>query len=217
MQKAYIKLDGIDYLTVLSKEYLLPTAYLAPIEYYSILLQSPNSLIEKHEYFIKQTIRNRCEIYGSNGKLLLTIPKKRSSKSNNIIKDTQISYTNNWQKKHWKSIESAYNSSPFFPFYRDEIYTIFMQKEKFLLDFNLKLQNNILEILNIEYKNNLTISYIKETDKVDLREYQQINNNHKEYQQVFSYKYSFKQNLSIIDLLFNLGPESKVYLNSIKI
>ena len=202
---------------MLSKEYFLTTAYLAPIEYYSILLQSPNSLIENNEYFIKQTIRNRCEIYSSNGKLLLTIPKIRRSKSNNIIKDTQISYTDNWQKKHWKSIESAYNSSPFFIFYRDEIYPIFMQKKQFLLDFSLQLQNKILEILNIEYKTNLTISYIKETDKVDLRSYQQINNNHKEYQQVFSYKCSFKQNLSIIDLLFNLGPESKTYLNNIKI
>ena len=97
-------------------------------------------------------------------------------KSNNIIKDTQISYTDNWQKKHWKSIESAYNSSPFFTFYRDEIYPIFMQKKQFLLDFSLQLQNKILEILNIEYETNLTITYIKETDKVDLRAYQQINN-----------------------------------------
>ena len=92
-----------------------------------------------------------------------------------------------------------------------------MQKKQFLLDFNLQLQNKILEILNIEYETNLTITYIKETDKVDLRAYQQINNNYKEYQQVFSYKCSFKQNLSIIDLLFNLGPESKTYLNNIKI
>ncbi len=202
---------------MLSKEYLLPTAYLGPIEYYSILLHHPNSVIEKYESFIKQTIRNRCEIYGSNGKLLLTIPKKRDSKSNRIIKDIQISYAYDWQKQHWKSIESSYNSSPFFIFYRDEIYPVFMQKKQFLLDFNLQLQNKILEILNIEYETNLTITYIKETDKVDLRAYQQINNNYKEYQQVFSYKCSFKQNLSIIDLLFNLGPESKTYLNNIKI
>ncbi|MEE2954117.1 MAG: WbqC family protein [Bacteroidota bacterium] len=217
MQKDLIKSDGIDCLIVLNKEYLLPIAYLAPIEYYSILLHNPKSVIEKHENFIKQTIRNRCVICNSNGKLLLTIPKKRPPTSKQLIKDIQISYANNWQAEHWKSIKSAYNSSPFFMFYSDEIYTVFIQKQKFLLDFNLKLQSKILKLLNIEYETNLTTSYLKETKKIDLRKYYQIINNHKQYQQVFSYKYSFEQNLSIIDLLFNLGPESKEYLNNIQI
>ena len=113
--------------------FLLPTAYLGNIEYYSILLNSPTSSIEQYENFIKQTLRNRCEIYNSNGLLKLTIPKKRKGSSKTLVKDIEISYMFDWKKQHWNAIESAYNTSPFFIYYRDNIREVFFEKkEKFL-------------------------------------------------------------------------------------
>ena len=97
---------------MLNKLFLLPTAYLANIEYYSILLKYPMSLIEQYEYFIKQSIRNHCKIYDANGVLKLTIPKQRKGSSKILIKDIQISYATNWKQQHWNAIESAYNTSP---------------------------------------------------------------------------------------------------------
>ena len=129
---------------------LLPTAYLAPISYYAILLQHPNYSVEVHEHFIKQSIRNRCEIYGANGKLRLSIPKERKGSSKTIIQQLKISYKQNWQKEHWNAIVSAYNSSPFFEYYKDELQAIFEEKEDYLVVFNSKLQNIILNLLQEE-------------------------------------------------------------------
>ena len=95
---------------------LLPTAYLAPISYYAILFQKANCEIEYHEHFIKQSVRNRCEIYGANGRLRLTIPKHRQGSSKTLITNIKISYQEEWQREHWNAIVSAYNSSPFFIF-----------------------------------------------------------------------------------------------------
>ena len=80
----------------LNNSFLLPTSYLAPIGYYAILLQNKNCEIEQYEHFVKQSIRNRCDIYGANGKLQLTIPKQRKGSSKTIIKEIKISYKQNW-------------------------------------------------------------------------------------------------------------------------
>jgi len=120
---------------------LLPTAYLAPISYYAILLQHPNCSIELNEHFIKQSIRNRCDIYGANGKLRLSIPKERKGSSKTIIENLKISYKQNWQKQHWNAIESAYNSSPFFEYYKDELKPFFEEKEEYLVNINSNFQN----------------------------------------------------------------------------
>lgn len=199
-----------------NKLFLLPIAYLGNIEYYSILLNSPRSSIEQYEYFVKQSIRSRCEIYSANGILTLSIPKQRKGSSKTLVKDIQISYATNWQKNHWNSIKSAYNTSPFFMYYKDNICKLFKKKEKFLLDFNLKAQDVLLQILDINQSPDLTKRYESKTNKIDLRKYPNIITRHKPYEQVFSQKYGFKQNLSIIDLLFNLGPESKSYLRRTK-
>ena len=108
---------------------LLPTAYLAPVKYYAILLQAKNCSIEHHEHFIKQSIRNRCEIYGANGELRLTIPKERKGSSKTIISEIKISYKDDWQKLHWNAIKSAYNSSPFFEYYSNEL-VVFIKKKR---------------------------------------------------------------------------------------
>jgi hypothetical protein len=202
---------------VLSKNYLLPTAYLAPLSYYALIIKSPNSIIEQYEHFKKQTIRSRCSIYSSNGSLVLSVPKVRKSSSKTLIKDIQICYTEPWQKIHWNAIQSSYNSSPFFEYYMDEIFVIYNTKEKYLIDLNIKTHQLILKFLQIDSKINLSNNYNSQTELEDFRDkkFQSINN--PVYDQVFSIKKGFTPNLSIIDLVFNLGPESNNYLEKIEL
>ena len=194
---------------------LLPTAYFGPISYYAILLQHPNCRIELNEHFIKQSIRNRCDIYGANGKLRLSIPKERKGSSKTIIRNLKISYRNNWQKQHWNAIESAYNSSPFFEYYKDELKPFFEEKEEYLVKFNSKLQNTILRMLHQENIIKNTTEYLHKGDFFDLRNYRWKLKNQEKYDQVFMEKQGFIPNLSVLDLLFNLGPESIDYLHNL--
>ena len=194
---------------------LLPTAYLAPISYYAILLQQSDCKIEHHEHFIKQSIRNRCEIYGANGKLRLTIPKQRQGSSKIIITDIKISYKNKWQKEHWNAIVSAYNSSPFFEYYKDELKPFFEEKEVYLSNFNHKLQEVILKLLQVETKYAPSTKYKHIGDFTDFRNNNFNSKNMEKYDQVFMEKHGFIPNLSILDLLVNLGPESQDYLKNL--
>ena len=196
---------------------LLPTAYFGPISYYAILLQHPNCNIEVHEHFIKQSIRNRCDIYGANGKLQLTIPKQRKGSSKTIIKEIKISYKQNWQKAHWTAIQSAYNSSPFFEYYQDELQASFENEEKLLVDFNQKLQKVILGLLQQEDKITFTKEFQHKGRLSDFRNHKWKCKSPVSYDQVFMEKYGFIPHLSVIDLLFNLGPESSDYLYKVDI
>ena len=194
---------------------LLPTAYLAPISYYAILLQQADCKIEHHEHFIKQSIRNRCEIYGANGKLRLTIPKQRQGSSKTLITDIKISNKERWQKEHWNTIVSAYNSSPFFEYYKNELKSSFEEKEIYLIDFNNKSQEVILKLLQVEVKHTTSTEYNHVGKFTDLRNHIFNSKNMQRYDQVFMEKHGFIPNLSILDLLFNLGPESVEYLNNL--
>jgi hypothetical protein len=196
---------------------LLSTAYLAPIEYYAILLQETDCSIELHEHFVKQSIRNRCDIYGSNGKLQLTIPKQRKGSSKTIIKEIQISYKQDWQKQHWTAIQSAYNSSPFFEYYQDELHPFFETKETLLVGFNQKLQKVILGLLQQEDNTSFTKEFQHQGSFSDFRNHKFKSKNLQRYDQVFMEKHGFIANLSILDLLFNLGPESGDYLHNLDI
>ncbi len=195
---------------------LLPTAYLAPISYYAILLQQVYCKVEYHENFVKQSIRNRCEIYGANGKLRLTIPKQREGSSKTIITNIKISYKDRWHKEHWNAIVSAYNSSPFFEHYKDEIKPIFEEKEVYLISFNNKLQKLILKLLQAEIKYTASKEYEHIGNFTDLRNHKFKSNKTYRYDQVFMESHGFIPDLSILDLLFNLGPESTDYLNNIE-
>ena len=193
-------------------EYLLPISYLGPVAYYSVILQSEEIFIETKEHFIKQSFRNRCIIMGANGTQTLTIPKERKSSDKTLISDISISNQDNWQKSHWQSIVSAYNSSPFFEYYKDELLPFYNTKHNTLFDFNLKLSKTILELMQVEKKLNFTSKFQKEWKGLDFRSSKFILKNQEEYQQVFCEKYSFIPNLSILDVLFNLGPETTSYL-----
>ena len=201
----------------MSNKYLLPLAYLGPIYYYAILKQK-KCLLEKNEFFIKQSIRNRCEIYNANGRLKLSIPKKRENSSKTLVNKIKISYSQNWKKIHWNSIVSSYNSSPYFEFYKDNFLNFFMSNnEELLFNFNVKLQLILMEILEIDKKINFTTKYNKFGSFTDLRDLNWSNIKINKYDQVFMEKNDFQHNLSVLDLIFNLGPNSSVYLDELVI
>ena len=202
------------------KAKLLPIFYLPPISWFSEFLEDNAEVIfEQHENFPKQTYRNRTNIYGANGKLSLIIPLSHNGKR--MVKDLEISYAEDWQKLHWKSIKTAYQSTPYFEFYEDHFAPLYEKKEKFLIDFNLRSLENVMKVLKAEKAHSLNSEYHKNTESADFRnrfsakkesEYEMP-----EYFQNFSEKYGFIKDLSIIDLIFSKGPESRTYLKNIQI
>ena len=185
------------------------------------LLQANNILIEKHETYKKQTYRNRYLIAGPNGIQPLTIPVDKNGLKNCPITDVKISYDNNWQKLHWKSWETAYNSSPFFLYYKDDFKKIFDKKHNYLLDLNTEMLELILDLTETEITIGFTSDFQKKYE--GYKDYREIispkvpplTSSFPEYYQVFSEKYGFLGNLSVIDLLFNLGNESGDYLSKL--
>ncbi len=203
---------------------ILPVAYLPSIKYFALLNKYELVYIEKHETYPRQTHRNRCVIYSANGKLNLSIPVSKPSGRHTKTKDVEICYDENWQTTHWRAIESAYNSSPFFLYYKDDLYTFFSgKKTKNLLEYNINLINLLIRLINMKCKILYTDSFIKTYNSN--HDYRNIFSGKEKYDrfdfpdypQVFSYKYGFIPNLSIIDLLFNMGAETKNYLSRIKV
>ena len=190
-------------------------AYLPNIHYMAWVVSQIEIVMVTNKPYQKQTFRNRSEIYGANGKLKLTIPIIHSKEKERQIDETVIiHYENSWQKKHWKSLENAYRSSPFFEFYEDDLYPFYHQKFEKLMDYNIKLIKMVLHLLNSEVK----LHFNEETDddfddliiaKHGLKKKTPL------YQQVFQFKHGFISNLSILDLLFNLGPQSLEYLKKV--
>jgi len=193
---------------------LLSTAYLPPIYYLSEILDSDTILIEKHENFVKQSYRNRCDIVTANGKLSLSIPLiKQVDKE--LISEKKISYAENWQKQHWRAISSAYKNSPYFEFFEDDFKPFYEHKFEFLFDFNSQLLKTILHILRVKKTILFTEEYQSSANHImDLRSLSDINKTaneakQKSYYQVFDDKHGFLPNLSCIDALFNVGLETK--------
>lgn len=202
----------------------LSSAYLAPIQYYAKFLAADRILIEQHDNYIKQTYRNRCTIVSANGQIPLSIPVEHASGEKVRMKDIRISEHGNWQHMHWNTIVSAYNSTPFFEYYQDDFYPFYHKRYSFLFDFNEELRNLILQLLNISLPDIVyTETYQTEfsAEELDLREtihpkkdWTMLDTRFRSvpYYQVFGQKYGFVGNMSIIDLLFNMGNESQLIL-----
>lgn len=200
---------------------LLSTAYFAPIQFYARFLKYSQVYIEQFEHFNKQTYRNRCVILGGNGPITLVVPVIKGRGTKILIKDLKISYEMDWQRNQWRTIFSAYNSSPFFEYYKDDIQPFFKKKTKYLLDFNQSINETICELLEIENQTKLTGDFeVVPENTLNFREIispknrmqPDVNFQLKEYTQVFSEKFGFTPNLSILDLLFNEGPNSYTVL-----
>ena len=196
---------------------LLPAFYLPPVSWFAEFLDDSKIVFEQFENFPKQTFRNRANIYGANGRLSLIIPINHNGKR--AFKDIEISNAENWKNLHWKSIKTAYQSSPYFEFYEDKIKAVFDCEETSLLKFNLNALKIILSILKTEKAYSLNNEYIKEPEQQNFREKFSAKTvseyTMNEYYQTFSDKLGFEKDLSILDLLCNKGPESLTYIKSI--
>lgn len=196
---------------------LLSTAYFAPVHFYTRFIHHPKVYIEQFEHFNKQTYRNRCVISGGNGLISLVVPVVKGRGPKTVIKDLQLSYDMNWQRNQWQTIVSAYNSSPYFEYYQDELYPFFEKEYKFLLDFNLQIHETICDFMEIENTLELTNDFEQVLEGcINFRETISPKNKNDidtafqpvEYTQVFTEKFGFLPNLSILDLLFNEGPNA---------
>lgn len=196
---------------------ILSSAYLPPIQYYSKLKNYSNCIIEHHEHFPKQTYRSRCDVYSPNGILTLSIPLvKRNHRQ--LTKDIKISYEYDWQKLHWRSLESCYRRSPFFEYFEDDFLPFYTDKKfDFLVDLNEELNQTLLKLLTLKPNYSFSKEYIKTyPDADDLRDIISPKEplsldtqfNPKPYMQVFESRHGFLPNLSIVDLLFNEGSKA---------
>ena len=203
---------------------LLQTTYFGPIQWYQKLCRYDQTLIEQYDSYQKQTYRNRCVIATANGLQALTVPVEHDTLNikNEIlkVKDLRISDHNNWRRIHWNALQSAYNESPFFDYYADDIRLFFEKKYEFLVDFNEAIRQTVCNLLDIHPQVSYTTDFSRQPSDID--DYREvINAKHpqpdedfqpRRYWQVFEGKHGFQANLSILDLLFNMGNEAVFYL-----
>lgn len=196
----------------------LTTAYLAPVQYYAKLYQAKCIRMETADNYLKQTYRNRCLIAGAGGTLALTVPVVKPDTPKCLTRDIRISDHGNWRRLHWNALVSAYNSTPFFEYYADDFAPFYEKKYPFLLDFNEQLRRLVCKLLDLQPDVHYTDTYAQPSEG-DFRE--SIRPKHEgddpafravPYYQVFRDKYGFLPNLSVVDLLFNMGPEAVVVL-----
>lgn len=203
-------------------ELLLPSAYLAPIDYYQAMVRADVVLTEQWDHYVKQTFRNRCVIAGPNGQQVLTIPVEKPEGGKSLMKDLRISDHGNWRHLHWNALESSYGKSPFFEYYADDLRPFYEQRWTYLMDYNEALQQKLYELLDIEVNTRRTAEWIPQTattgEVVDLRHLAEPSSLQSlpftPYYQVFAQRHGFQPHLSIVDLLFNMGPESILVLTS---
>ena len=208
---------------------LLSTTYFGPIQWYQKLYRADTVLIERCESFQKQTYRNRCLIASTQGVQALTVPVV--SEGSSLINSVRISDHGNWRHLHWNALKSAYGESPFFEYYEDDLRPFFLPDWEFLFDFNEAIRKKMCELLDIHPNVHYTESFtspldisrtshlVPRTSHLDYR--YAIQPKHpapdadftpRPYYQVYREKHGFLPNLSILDLLMNMGPESIFYL-----
>lgn len=196
----------------------LSTAYLGPVQQYCKMLQYAEVRIETAENYLKQTYRNRCTIAAANGPLSLSIPVEKPRTEKCLTRDMRISDHGNWRHLHWHALLSAYNMSPFFEYYADDFAPFYERRYTYLMDLNEALRELVCRLIDMQPRIAYTESYLPEVEH-DFRE--SIRPRQPEadeafrpvpYYQVFQEKWGFLPNLSIVDLLFNMGPESLLIL-----
>jgi hypothetical protein len=201
----------------MEQKILVSTAYLPPVEYFSLVSHAGEVYLEKQENYLKQTYRNRCYILSAHGPQLLSVPVYLGSVHKTPIKDIRIDYSKRWQQVHLRAMTASYNASPYFEFYFENIEKIISKNHEFLFDLNIELLESVLEMLKIK----ITISPTPDFKPVGNPENDfrykispKVKSHfiYKEYYQVFEPDNRFVPGLSIIDLVFNLGPEASNFL-----
>lgn len=199
---------------------LLHPAFFPDIAHFTAMVKGP-FIFEKEDNYQKQTYRNRTYIYSANGTQMLSVPIKHSGnpQGHQKYKEVVLEDNFNWKKQHWKTIQTAYRTSPFFEFYEDELVPFFEKKHKRLYDMNLESIEILGDIMQCELKFGFTDTYTKTPEST--ADFRQLINakagkDHKftPYTQVFGERHGFIPNLSILDLLFNEGPNTLNYLES---
>lgn len=197
---------------------LLSQTYFGPVQWYQKLHRYETVMVERHETFRKQSYRNRCVIATTNGLQALTVPVSRGEG-----RDVRISDHGNWRHLHWHALMTAYSESPFFEYYADDLRPFFERRWEFLYDFNMEACRVVCDLLDIHPVILPTEGYVAHEDVADgvddFRDvidpkHPQADDDYvaRRYYQVFEQKHAFQPNLSILDLLFNMGPESVFYL-----
>lgn len=190
---------------------ILPTSYFGNIEYFFQLWKEKEVIIDIHEPYQKQTFRTRCEIAGANGLQTLSIPVERPNGKDTLVKDVLVSYKEDWRKDHLKAIESTYSRTPYFIYYFDTINEILTEDEPHLIQLNYKLLSYLVDKIGLTV--NLSFSSaqspLEETDlRMDFTSKKKNRFNAHRYIQTFEERHGFLNNLSILDLLFNEGPNA---------
>lgn len=187
------------------------------------MVQATNVVFEIEDNYQKQSYRTRTYIAHSNGKLLLNIPIKHTSSNGTKLKTKEVIIENAfpWQAQHWKSLESAYRTSPYFEFYEDDLKPLFLKPATSLFEFNMAAFKLICELLELDISYSFSEEYFKNPKQLDLRFL--VNPkikptiNTPSYIQVLGKQHNFFPNLSILDLLFNEGPNAVSYLENLQL
>lgn len=201
-------------MTVSIKRILLPIAYFPPVEYFVFLAKAEDVYLEVQETYTKQTYRNRCKIYTANGVLSLSIPVTRIAGHKTKTKDILINYNQQWQQNHWRAIETSYNTSPYFLFFKEELKPFFFKRYNQLQLHNIELLKLLAKFIGLSINFCITNAYHKTVkNTIDLRNHFNPKRENEsfipaKYFQVFSNQHGFIPNLSILDLLFNEGPNT---------
>lgn len=202
---------------------LLSSAYFGPIQYFARFVLGKSVGIEQCEHYLKQSYRNRCIIMGANNAMALVVPVKKPKGNKTIVKDVLIDYDTDWQKNHLQSIKSAYKNSAFFEHYYTDYFSLIKKKTKYLVDMNAEILEITLQHLDIKAEIQYTEKYFEDFDHIE--DYREIIHPKSDivadpsfkppdYIQVFSDRHGFMPNLSILDLIFNTGPEAAFLLRN---
>jgi len=198
---------------------LLHPGYFPNVAHFVAMLQSDVIVFEAFDNYQKQTYRNRSTVFGANGSLDLNVPVVYSQNNRQLYKDVEIFNADNWQQQHLKSLESAYRTSPFFEYYIDDFMPLFTKSYTHIMALNLDCLKVVFDCLQVPFQYSLTSTFELEPEGVlDARPLincrKEIRQDFKVYAQVFDDKHQFLHNLSILDLLFNEGPASEIYLQA---
>ncbi len=196
---------------------LVSTAYLPPVEYFSLLSRAEEVLIEREENYLKQSFRNRCYILSAHGPQLLSVPVYLGSLHKTQLKDIRIDYSKRWQQVHIGAIKASYSASPYFQFYFENIEKVISKKTVFLIDLNTELTETVINMLKMKTQLRFTSQFETPAESENDFRYRispkkESGFRVKEYLQVFNNVNGFVHGLSIIDLIFNMGPEAVDYL-----